>query len=1552
MTIAHLLYNSATNDGGAIENRAGALTVQSCSFTQNTLGRYTTTLGAVHNLGDLATATFVDSFFTDNLRGGIYNEAGHIEVIRTEFSGNLDVNIYSAGGDIELISSTIVDNHSSGIHCYDCNLTLERSTVSRNLSRGILVFGGVTRIAESTIAGNGGGISSRDGSLSVVNSTISGNSTSASGGGVYCVNTTLRVDHSTITDNTADADGDGMGRGGGFYVLDSFALLTNSIVSGNRRFDAETVINNDITGAIDPASSYNITGYDYGTGLVNGVNGNIVDVDPQLGPLADNGGPTMTHTLLPGSPAIDAADPDSATDKDQRGILRPILFDTALRSDIGALELVSALIVDENSDVDDGNYLDGHLSLREAIKLSNELPAFLTIHFDASLSGSTITLEGTELALTDNVTIIGLGQDQLTIDANGLSRIFRIDNGINATISSLTLAGGYARGPNEMDKRGGAIYCDGILTLESISLLSNTADAEGGGLYLSGGSTSITNVLVQDNFARGAGGGIYNQASTLTIQGSVFEQNDGSWQGGGLCNASGGTSVTVVNTIFSSNAAAHGAGIDNSGILMVDSCHVIDHDIRPRGPYGSYGGGIRNTGTLSLTESLVSRNWSTGYGGGINNNGGVVTVVSSTISHNQAVSTGRGGGIYNIDGNVSVTATTLAGNSAEEGGGIYNASHAVLTVDSCTLIRNIASRWGGGIANISETADATLLSTKVDQSHSAYGGGIYISQGHFHLVDSAVSSSKVTQNGAGIVNHEGTLVVESSLVSNNSAEFSIGGIHNQGKQATTRVSDSTISGNYGDLYCGGIYNDDGDVLLYSSEVRANTSRYAGGGLINDGGRLQIESSTISGNIAGGEGAGISNQDGSLRILTSTISGNKASGSGGGIYNREGSAEIEHCTITNNVAGSNGNGSVRGGGLFDRTTNTLLTDSIVAGNYRLDGETVISNDITGILAPDSHHNLTGYDFGTGLVDGVNDNIVGVDPLLGPLADNGGSTPTHALLLDSPAINAGTPSLQINYDQRGIERDIFQDIGAFEFTQGARITYDDYGNGLITISGTEGDDEIFLKTEGLATVTINGRRLSFPEQVQSTVRFNIDGDTGIDQVHIHGSSGYDEFFSQDGDCELTSEKVGRIRVTNAESVDVYSNGGNDTATLYGTDGDDTYNGTANDARMFDGSGLRVVVHGFSEVEGIVIGFGFDTALFYDSPGDDTFISDPNNYSASKRSVSFSGPGFYHKTQGFDQSIAYAMYGGIDTAQFMDSKYNDLFVASPDRARMEGVGFHSSAYGFEKNLGFALNGGVDAAYLHDGAGDDMLVAHPQYVRMTGDGYYNAAQNFETVTGFALNGGTDQAFLHDSTGDDNFLVTPLQITLSGAGFRNVAREFESTTGLALNSGVDSARFYDTPGDDDFITSPTVARMNTGGITRVAKYFESVFAHAINGGNDNAFLYGSEAADFFHNYRDRSEFSGSGSYVTVFGFEQTIGFGQGGIDFAVFHEVGNADYALGQDQFLRLRRGNGMVSRVNGFDTQHDRATLEVALTDNPFYDVNQKSIDYTFETLPLFFD
>jgi Right handed beta helix region len=344
-TISGLTIRNA--EGGAgVWNEQGTLTVSDCAVTSNSYQ------GLYNHEGTLNVNNCV---LSGNLGDGLYTYNGATTVSNCVVSGNSSGGLVNDGphhgphahppndhsgsaGSMTIDGSIISDNSGPGVSNVAGFLTVLDSTLRGNSAGKALDGGGIlsgplfktpadVTIINSTISGNsapdfGGGIAGGYWFVNIVNSTISGNSAEDSGGGIS--GTFLRIMNSTISGNSA-------GSGGGIYHYLFNLDISNTIL--NAGASGENIFNN---GGTITSHGYNISSDD-GGGYLNGP-GDQIKTDPLLGPLQDNGGPTLTQALLPGSPAIDAGDPNFTPPPfyDQRGC--PFLRVFNGRVDIGSFE--------------------------------------------------------------------------------------------------------------------------------------------------------------------------------------------------------------------------------------------------------------------------------------------------------------------------------------------------------------------------------------------------------------------------------------------------------------------------------------------------------------------------------------------------------------------------------------------------------------------------------------------------------------------------------------------------------------------------------------------------------------------------------------------------------------------------------------------------------------------------------------------------------------------------------------------------------------------------------------------------------------------------------------------------------------------------------------------------------------------------------------------------------------------------------------------------------------------------------------------------------------
>lgn len=391
-----------------------------------------------------------------------------------------------------------------------------------------------------------------------------------------------------------------------------------------------------------------------------------------------------------------------------------------------------------------------------------------------------------------------------------------------------------------------------------------------------------------------------------------------------------------------------------------------------------------------------------------------------------------------------------------------NAAPIHVTLSGLTLTRGrgfpfIDGPFGGAVYSNGE--NLTIVDSVISDSESGFqvdppfdgcGGNVALSEANatLRIVNSLLTGGTVigfgAESGGNLCVLDGTLLLERTTLAGGTAANG-GGLYIQNSPAGSSIVLSTFTGNQGERFGGGIYaesfgaaRDTASLTIESSRIFGNTTGTfgLGGGVALNNGTLRLLQSTVSGNEAD-QGGGIYDEDGHLELLNSTVSGNRAGRLGGGIHFTEfesGSVLLRLTTVSGNSAGTGG------GSLVVASPSTAekveLDHAILANGAPQDvaGFGATSATLTAsfslIEAP-----------GTTIVVGA-PNLIGTDPLLGPLAGNGGPTLTHAPLPGSPVLDAGDPAILSPpaTDQRGFQRiaGMAVDLGSVEGTaQGIEV-----------------------------------------------------------------------------------------------------------------------------------------------------------------------------------------------------------------------------------------------------------------------------------------------------------------------------------------------------------------------------------------------------------------------------------------------------------------------------------------------------------------------------------
>jgi len=873
---------SAAVSGGAILNQDEALTVTDCVFTGNSAldnSNYTLPAGgAIYLASGLGSLTIVDSTLTGNVSqfgGGaiaaFYDSS--ITITRCTISGNATVGNGGSGGGV------LLNNGGS--------LVIDSSSIVGNR-------------ATATGTSGGGGVSVGGfGTGTITNSTIANNVADGSGGGVNnSFGFDLTIRNSTITGNAARYLGGGIA-GVGYY---GSVTLVSTIVAGNRNVvtpDLATTnpaftitANNSLIGAADTAPI---------TGAANKTGTKAAPLDPLLGPLTTNGGPTLSFAPRPGSPAIDAGTNPAGLTFDQRGTGFARVLGAA--ADIGAVEVNPVLPVATGSFA--------------PVVAAGGTNYTLKINFSDDTAINVATLGTGDVRVTGpggfNVIPLFVSVD---VNTNGTPRVATYSFVAPGGAWDVNDVGNYTVSiePNQVADVGGNFVAAAAVNALRVAIprtlvVTNDLDA---------GPGSLRDAIEQANAAVGVSDVItfdpafFNTPRTITLNGGQLVIND---------------PVTIT-----------GPG---AGLVTVDAA-------------GLY---------RILSIDLGAAEW-----------GQTVKLSGLTLANG-----------YTGDG---------------QGAGIVNES-AALVLDSCVVSGCTNDFFSGGAIVLNSIySPLTLINTTITENSAFQGAGIYV----FGGIPSIPESLLVT--------------IQNSTISKNTTAFGGGaGIFIEAGGAVV-IQNSTLAENVADGNGGGVY-------------------------VNAGGRLTVEGSTFTGNASKslfqGGGALFFTGDAVGSITNSTISGNTADESAGGIlaFYFDGTLDIRNTTIAFNTAVSTGGGIT----FFGGSGQLSLASTIVAKNTANVAPDLESGSPTQAFTV--NNSLVGATDGA-TITGSN-NITGTivspaDPLLdATLANNGGPTQTHKLLVGSPAINTGSNPAGLLFDQRGTGFARVSgggvDMGAFEIQSAA-------------------------------------------------------------------------------------------------------------------------------------------------------------------------------------------------------------------------------------------------------------------------------------------------------------------------------------------------------------------------------------------------------------------------------------------------------------------------------------------------------------------------------------
>jgi CSLREA domain-containing protein len=876
-------------------------------------------------------------------------------------------------------------------------MTLTSSTISRNTAVGSAgIFNNTgqtanvnyTTISNNTATNGGGGGIGNAGTVNVLGSTFVGNS--ALFGGAATAGAVMIINNSTISGNTATTN-----KAGAVYIGTSDRLdTTNTTITNN-------VSNGNLTGGIySDGGAYN-TRNSIIAGNRNGGGGGSPDIAALITSYGYNLiGSTAGNSFAAGSPNL-------------TGNLTNVSANLAPLSNYGGSLQTHALLSNSPainaSDPSNTYNVDQRGSLRPVGGRGDIGSVERNIVFNQTTLPNAVQNSAYNQTLTINRLTSLVGDEQSSPD-NFAPFTFSIvsiagqslPNGL--TMSSAGIISGTPTTAGSFTFTIRATDTDGIVGVQQYTItVTNTPPT-----ITASGITLVQSSPVS-NSTIATVGDIQSGASGVTVTITSANPSNGVTISN-IVNTNGTITANAVAACGATNANFTLTATDGGGLTATATLNVtITANTAPNLAY-SPTFNVSSGGSLNVTPTTANDNGTVTYSifsvspamttAPTVNSSGVVSITNANPLGNHTI-TVRATDACNLTTNASFT--LIVEPPIRTVTKIDDTNDGVCDAD-CSLREAIATAVSGDTINFAallfNTAQTIILASELNVA----GKSITITGKGANLT--AISGNNL--NRVFNVAIGGNLTLDGLTVTNGRNFDTGGGIYNGGTLTVinSTVSNSAVNGG-SDNFGGGIYNGSQATLI-------------------------IRGSTISGNSVSGSGnfsnrgGGIANVNGTLTITNSTVSGNLLGGGtnnrGGGIYSEYGTLTILNDTITNNVIGS---GSFSyGGGLAISVDTVSLVNTIISGN-------------SASQNPD-------------LLGSVNENFnfIGGDAGLSPLGFYGGTTQTHALLSNSPVINAGNNCVltanacgnnnsALSTDQRSSQRSIGElvDMGSFE----ANVTF---------------------------------------------------------------------------------------------------------------------------------------------------------------------------------------------------------------------------------------------------------------------------------------------------------------------------------------------------------------------------------------------------------------------------------------------------------------------------------------------------------------------------------
>ena len=910
-TISGNTSNSQGNGGGGAMARGGTFTITGGTISNNTCtstgqelwlfeGEHTMSGGSISGGSAAASLVYVDHRTTFTMTGGTITANPNIDNNGMQFAVGCSQSTFNLdGGTLKCSARTLTTNGGArAIYATQSTVNIKSGSISGFTltgfdGAGVYIENASTlNITGGTISGNtamnGGGVYVMGGAFNMLGGTISGNTASGEsadsvycgGGGVYiAAGVTANITGGEISGNKA------VSYGAGIFMVTSDDAAKTTLNIGAKAADGTlsgsvVVLNNTLTATTDSSYGGGICSDSGKNGVANiyggkisgntAMNGGGVSFGCTLnfegGKISDNSASTNGGGVFStGIVNLSGGEISGNTSGSGSGIFMhtgatltmnggTITKNTATVNGGGIYARAATFTMNDgeisyNTSGAAGGGIDGSAVNSTVNLLGGSIHNNVSGAHGGGLSIGATANDMVSVTVSGNMEVYGNesrggngggglyieGGVTLTMDGGKIYDNKAVKGGgvclytISTKLAKMNMSGGTISGNTARGDGGGVYVSGGTFTMSDTAVISDNAANYGGGVYLTAASQlTMDNGAISNNTANGHGGALYMQdvggADLFTMNNGVMDGNFAGDKGGGIFSEAN-SSIIINDGTISGSTANNGGGIylssessvsDERGTLSMKAGSISGNTAY------EHGGGVYVATDRQFTMSggEISGNGATGNGGGIFSHG-IVTISGGTISGNEAA---NGGGVlvYTADATFEMSGGTISGNSAvkESGGGVYVYQNAQFTMSGTAEIsNNNAVINGGGLVVDADTTFTMSDGTIAGNTAGQFGGGVCIySKGTFNMNGGTISDNSADVNGGGVyVDHtfnlKGIVHIENNLTDGkaNNVYLPAGKIINVSGQiartariGVTSASDVpvTVTSNYGSAMTG------------------------------------------------------------------------------------------------------------------------------------------------------------------------------------------------------------------------------------------------------------------------------------------------------------------------------------------------------------------------------------------------------------------------------------------------------------------------------------------------------------------------------------------------------------------------------------------------------------------------------------------------------------------------------------------------------------------------------------------------------------------------------